>query len=450
MRFALALLLYAVGAGIAAQSFPGYALDNYSGIPGLLLNPANVADSRLGFELHLASVSGAAANDYFTLGKGLPFDEDIWDDGLVRTPRNDNSLFVNVDAIGPSLLIGLGKRSGLALVTRARSVYNIDGFNGTLYEGVADGFGDDDFSYDQQEHHSSLHGWGEASLVFGTVLRAGIHSLLKAGASVKYLRGVGGVYTDSPFITGTYDRSTTLLRTDGEFTYGSVGGVDFSDPDLDALSESLGNGVGFDLGVVYEWRPGEVPADRLRHPYRLKVAASVVDIGAIEYSESYGQTYLTDATIWTRDYNGESLEYFLDDHFDGTEFTEAATFRLPTALHFLVDLRLSGGLYLSAISSNSLRPDNIRLTNHIPSTLTLAPRLETKWLGLYSPLTFGGDRGTSWGAGVRFSFITVGSGSILSQLLSDNSQAADGYASLRIPFYRANRIKSKKGKAKAN
>ncbi len=441
-KLLLVFLFSAFGAGATAQSFRGLSLDNYAGIPGLLLNPANAADSRHGFELHLASINGGAANDYFTLGKGLPLDSEAWDDGLVRTPRDDNSLYVNADAIGPSLFLGLGKRTGLGLVTRLRSVYNIDGFNGRLYEGISDGFdGTNDFAFDQGEHHSTLHAWGEASVVLGTVLLETKRSLLKGGLSVKYLRGAGGVYTSSPRIDGSYDANAERLRTAGQFTYGRAGMVDFSEAEAGELLESLDNGWGFDAGLVYEWRPDDVREGRRRKQYRLKVAASVVDLGSIAYAESSQITYNTNATFNTEDYGGESLEYFLEDTYDGQESGGSAEFLLPAALHVMVDLRLTGGLYLSALSTNSLRPANTGLTNHVPSTLTLAPRLETKALGLYAPLTFGGQGGTSWGAGVRLGPLMVGSATILSQVFSEESQAADVYVGLRLAFARRDRDK---------
>ena len=49
-----------------------------------------------------------------------------------------------------------------------------------------------------------------------------------------------------------------------------------------------------------------------------------------------------------------------------------------------------------------------------------------------------------WGAGFRFGLLTVGSGSIISNLITDDSRAADVYAGVKIPILQSRYSKETK------
>ena len=52
------------------QSYVGHALDNYSGVHGILYNPANVVGTPMRTDINLFSVSAFAGSDYFGLSIG--------------------------------------------------------------------------------------------------------------------------------------------------------------------------------------------------------------------------------------------------------------------------------------------------------------------------------------------------------------------------------------------
>ncbi|THH40080.1 DUF5723 family protein [Neolewinella litorea] len=432
---------------LGAQPFPGLSFDNYAGVHGLLLNPANAAANNVGFELHLGSVNAGLANDYIGLPSysDLLDEEDIYAADLTRTPAADNFRSSHLNVLGPSLLMGLGQSAGLGLVTRVRNFYEVRNLDGRLTEGQDDGFGRlDDFSGTYQDFNTNSHGWAEVAVVLGAVLVNRKEFQLKGGAAVKVLRGLGGYHAGSPSLEVAYDGGSGELITGGEVADVLAGDYSYGELDLDALSEKLGTGVGFDLGLSLEWRPGGVPADRLRTPYRLKVGASVVDLGAVTYEEARVSTYPVGGRVSTDLLEGRSLAYVLEDNYDGTSRREAADFRLPTALYLHLDYRLAGGLFLSALSASALNADPLLAGNRITNAITVAPRLETKWLSLYAPARFGGPEGTSLGAGLRLGFVTIGSATLLSHLFTDTNYAADVYAGVKIPFYRRLRAKEVK------
>ncbi len=434
----LSLLLLTLTARLSGQSFPGFNLDNYAGIPGLLLNPANAAGGPVGFEIHLASGSAGFENDYTALGKFGDYDLETldWDSDFVRNPKPDNSLYLNTDVVGPSLFFGLGRKAGLGLVTRLRSLYDMRNFDGRMLEGIQNEFQDlSGFSTTFEGFGSNTHVWGEISAVLGVVLldRGGV--TLKGGVSVKHLTGVGGTYAYSDRVEVDYVTETDHLRTGGDITYGSFGLGDDIELDPSYFREAAGSGFGFDLGLALEWRPG-VARDSVYTPYRLKVAASLVDLGAVTYPDVLRTNYLLDGSVPVSDVEGSTLGYILEDYYDGAGQVEELSFGLPTTLYLHVDYRLAGKLYVSALSATALAGNGTAPGNRIRNALTVAPRLETKWLGLYAPVRFGGEQGTALGVGVRLGFVTLGSGTLVSHLLSDTNYALDAYASIRIPFLR--------------
>lgn len=69
-----------------AQTFVGYASDNYNGLHGTLSNPANAADSRTKLDINVVSGGGSLYTAYtnLTLGNITALAEDNAFDGLER------------------------------------------------------------------------------------------------------------------------------------------------------------------------------------------------------------------------------------------------------------------------------------------------------------------------------------------------------------------------------
>ncbi|WP_116125013.1 DUF5723 family protein [Lewinella sp. IMCC34183] len=445
-RFLFLFMLSGLAAGLSSQSFPGLSTDNFGGVNTLLLNPANAAANRVGFEIHLASASLGVANDYVGLEGYEDIDNLDWGNGLSRHPSDDNRLYTDVDVLGPSLLIGLGKKAGLGLVSRVRTVYDIEGFDGRLLEGLEDSFDElGDYTATLRDHRSGLHSWGELAAVLGVVLFDNGTSTLKAGGAVKSLRGVGSVYTRSTSLDVEYDGSRERLTTRGDFTYGTTGDFDFEDAELDDqlsyLTEPAGTGLGFDVGLAFEWRSEAPKPGRAYQPYRLRLGLSLTDVGSISYDGGEEAAYVADAVIPTDDIEGEDLVDVLDRYYDGTYSDGPGNFQLPTALNLQADVRLAGKLYVAALARTPMGGSDGDPGSTVQTTLTVVPRLETKWLSLYAPARFGGVEGTTVGAGLRLGFFTLGSTSVLSHLLTDTNYSVDVYAGVKVPFYRRSRLK---------
>jgi len=422
-----------------AQSYVGHAFDNYAGVHGVLYNPASVVGTPMRTDINLFSVSGFVGSDYFAvslndmLGAEDGFD---FDEVADRFPSDRNNFFANADLLGPSFMFNMGERHSIAITTRARGFLNLNSISGNLYENISDGFDEtQDFDFDMQDLSANLHVFGEIGLTYGRVLLEKQTGFLKAGATFKYLFGAGGLFTNAPQLAGTYSVENNTLTTNGSLDYGTT--QDFESDDI--TFDNLQGGFGLNLGMVYEYRPrimnGAV-LGRRQQLYKLKLGIAVTHIGAINYSQSEISTYDLNGSVPVSEFDQKDIEDVLNDNYNGTESTVATKLKLPTTMHLTADYHIKGLLYTGLHGAVSMIKSGTPRANGTINTLTLAPRMETKAFSLYTPLTLRQYGSFLWGLGFRLGPLTIGSGSVLTNLISKNSKAADFYFGLKIPLYK--------------
>ena len=422
----------------SAQTYVGHTIDNYSGIQGVVYNPSSIVGTNLRADINLFSASVFGGSDYFGINisdimnseGGFDFEEDT-----EKFTSNANNFFFNADIIGPSFMFNLNKKSSIGFTSRVRANLNINNINGELYEAIADEFeSDDDFNFDSQNLNGTIHAWAEVGLTYGRIILDQPNHILKGGVSLKYLQGAGSVFISSPGLQGNYNGSSEMLTTQGELNYGVTHDMDEED-DFDF--SNLTAGFGLDVGFTYQWYSNShndsIP--NYQRPYKLKIGVSVTDIGSINYDNSVINNYDLNATVNTANYE-DDVEEFLESNYNGIETRESAKIKLPTALHLLVDYRLATKWFVSAQANFSMVEKGADLSTSIMNTVTVAPRLETKWFSFYAPLSFRQYGDVSFGGGIRLGPLTVGSGSIFTNLLSETSKTTDVYLGLKIPLYR--------------
>jgi len=433
----LNLLLGLIATLSYSQSYVGHSIDNYSGIQGVTYNPSSIVGTNLRADINLFSVSVFGGSDYFGINLsdiissdgGFDFDEDS-----EKFPSNSNNFFFNADVLGPSFMINLNKRSSIGLITRVRSNFNIHNINGEIYEALVDDFeSDDDFVFDSQNLSGTVHAWAEIGLAYGRILMDKPNHLFKGGVTLKYLQGAGSAFLNSPGLQGQFLGSSNTLISEGELNYGTTEGFDSDDIDFSNITGSFG----LDVGFTYQWHPNRENDSTPSHkdPYKLKVGVSVTDIGSITYDNATITNYNLNATVDTASYDGD-LEEFLDNNYPSSETEGKAKIQLPTALHVLVDYRLTKKWFVSAQADLAMVKTDAALSNSVINTVTVAPRLETRWFSFYAPLSFRQYGDISLGGGIRFGPVTLGSGSVFTNLLSDSSKTTDVYLGFKIPLYR--------------
>ena len=439
---------------IFSQSYVGLNTDNYNGVHGLLTNPANIADSRLKFDLNLVGLSFLAGNDYY----GVDFNGLIggteFSDASTEFPSDDNNFYTNIDILGPSFMLSLSPKHSIGLFSRARFYFNAHELNGSNIEYFEDGFDDQEsFSFNEGDFYGASNSWVEIGASYSRVLMDKDEHFLKGGLSVKYLQGITNAYARISDLEVTYDEASvdTEVSTSGSLDYGYTDTFeeDLDEVDYDDFKDF--NGIGFDLGFVYEWRPdatnykyknadGEEVYYRDVNKYKLKFGLSVTDIGSIKYSGSQDTYELNEINIDASDFDDiEGSEELGNIYSFTTDDMEKAS--LPTALHFTADWNINNSFYLNFNSDLSLVGNDLNKVRNV-NMFTLTPRFEKKWFTFQLPVSMQQYSGLNVGAGFRAGPLYAGSGSVVSVFTNKESKAADVYLGIKLPIYQ-NRPKDK-------
>ncbi|MEN2284249.1 hypothetical protein AAGF08_19045 [Algoriphagus sp. SE2] len=71
------------------------------------------------------------------------------------------------------------------------------------------------------------------------------------------------------------------------------------------------------------------------------------------------------------------------------------------------------------------------------NSFTITPRFEKRWISVYSPISIRQYYSSiSWGFGLRAGPLMIGSGSIFTNLISNQSGNADVFVGLKVPIYK--------------
>ncbi len=441
----LSLVLFILGTFFcSAQSYIGFLSDNYSGVHGLISNPANIVDMPYRTDINLAGFSGLVGNDYYgaKLSDALKSDYDFSEDAL-KSPSDNNNIFGNVDVLGPSFSFNIDAKSAMALFTRGRIFFNVNEINGKTFENATNDFDEnEDYNINEGDFYAQANAWSEIGVSYATILMDADAHFIKGGISIKYLQGYANGYAVGRNVTLDYDadgialpngQTTGSVTSTGQITYGYSS--DFQDYEF----EKTGSGFGIDIGGVYEWRPEN---DRA---YKMKLGVSITDLGAINYKDGLEKVYDINNSVSQEDLDSaEGLEELLDNYY--TEISSGATQKagLPTAVHFNADWNFNNKFYLNLNTDFPLTSKSKANSGSVLNIVSLTPRYESKWFSFYSPISILQYSGLQWGAGFRAGPLYIGSGSILSVLVSDEIMGADVYAGLKLPLFK------KRGESKSN
>ncbi len=441
--FLIALAVVGINT-VKAQSYLGYFSDNYSGTQGLLYNPANVADSPYKIDINLFSGSVFGSNDYygFKFTDVLKKDYDF-ESSAKKFPSNSNNGYINVDTQGLSIMFNIAPKHSLGIFTRGRAIVNATDINGTTFSRIDSGFlGNNDFTINEGDYNITGNSWAEVGLTYGTILLDKGKHFLKGGLTAKYLKGIANTYSSGKNVNIQYDETLNQLfssvTASGEIIYGGTSDFEKTAKDFDFNSKS--NGFAADLGLVYEWRPEKVIVNSLSK-YKLKLGLSVTDLGSLKFKNdtlkkySFNNRTVSAIAIDNANDYRDVLELFDPN----PEIVKSVKAVLPSALHANVDWNIYRQFFLNLNGDFGLTSKDEVNKNFNPTMVILTPRYESKWIGIYLPVNYSEYRDFQAGFGFRAGPLFLGSGSIITNLITDESKGADIYAGLRVPIYGAKR-----------
>lgn len=420
-KITLLLLTLSASLFMSGQSFNGFLTDNYSGVNSVILNPANIVDSRFKTDINIVGVSTFVGNDY----TGVSFsditkgDFDFDDDAKTYPTDNNNALW-NTDVLGLAFMFNLTENSSLAVSTRARAFVTAHNINGDLIDNF-DSDDSDDVNIDAGNLILTGHGWGELGVTYARVIIDDRTKFLKGGLTVKYLQGAGSARLNGDNITVDYDADgagpdTGTISTTGELTYAAFD-TSFDEEGYE-YELPKASGVGFDLGFVYEWRTnypdyqktnakGETHYLKDKNKYKLKLGLSITDIGSINYKDGVEETYdITQNDVSEEDLqddfdNSDNIEDFLNNYYTLVNSKRGYKVNLPTALHFNADWSFNNHFYLNLNTDLSLVSKDKVSATRVANTVSLTPRFESKVFSFYVPMGIVQYSGFQAGAGLR-------------------------------------------------
>ncbi len=421
-----------------SQSYFGFRDDNFAGIQSALFNPSNIVDSKYKVDVTFASASGTGQNDLY----GVNF-ANILDGGYdldtqaSKNFKSNNRGNFNADIMGPSVMLNINPFHSVALFTRVRSVTNLVGINGQLIDEVnKDVNASDSFLISGGNPNGVSNSWAEIGASYATVLFDRDDHFVKGGITLKYLMaGVNGYINGNdlsvaftkndadPSLSEYY--STGTIKTAASYDYANG-----NDPKFDMASA----GVGVDLGFTYEYRTNCHTCEGNR--YKFKAAASITDIGKLNYKNIVENTYNITGRVTQQDIDdADDIFKFFDANYTKIASRKGVKANLPTALHTNFDWNINQRFYLNLSGDFSLVDAKKVNGTAIANSVTFSPRYETRQFSFYVPVTYMQYSGTQIGAGFRAGPLFIGSGTLFTNLFSNTSKGCNIYAGLKLPIY---------------
>lgn len=459
-----------------AQNNYGVATSNWSSINSLYLNPASIADSRERFSISLFSITAGADNNLGSIGNS----------GLISSISNGNTKFnfsgANefsllapfVEVRGPGCVVSINHKHSIALTTGIRGINQFNNFNQELYHSISDhNFSTlSDIDVNASKFNYTAHVWSEVGLSYGGVVLEKDHNEIRLGATLRYLGGIGyiglkGNNLNAHFKAGNdsfyasnsdIEYASNILSTRSALTNG------FSNNSI--LSEFFGaksgHGFGADLGIIYDYTPGESRrkyqmdgkkdvVDGTANRYLLRVSASVRDIGAI----TYGSNNNSNATVSGNGYvTGQGLADNVTNFDDFRKYAVKQGFHadtghvntkvyMPTTLLLSVDYHAYKPFYVNlAFAGNLANRQNFG--NSYYNLVTLTPRFDTRNFSVGLPIGYSMlSNSVKMGVGLRASGFFAGTDDMLA-LVSGHQYGFNFYVGGCIPIYNT-KIKDRDG-----
>jgi hypothetical protein len=271
-------------------------------------------------------------------------------------------------------------------------------------------------------------GWLEGDMNVSRLLVSNATGKLSAGITLQIMKGVSGAYlslrqvTYQELVSGP-DTAYIFTGGSGKFGYSSVyDPATTIDNFKDVLNQSLPS-LGASFGIEYLHYDRKADENNQKNPlaYSWKLGLSLLDIGANRYqfaepSRSFADPIypLTDAQLENTITGANNLPDLVDSvstlFNTVSPLTGIFTVSLPTKLVVNFDKKIKGNLFVNANVNLNLVSDAAtkKLKVREFNLITLTPRWENQWLGVYLPMQIT-SQGEAWvGAAVKIGPLTVG------------------------------------------
>lgn len=427
---AFALMSFATA--MAQQSFTGFTGGYYSGTLKSLQNPANIVGASRKWDVNLVSLDAKLNNNVIEFDfKNFKESFDKFSD--LNTYKNFSGN-INVDVVSPSFSLQINEKNAVALTTRTRGFVGIDKFDVKFFETlIADAKDIKNLPhyFNIRNQSININLLSDVGLSWSGVVFQENNHTIKVGATAKYVMG----FMNTGVTFRNFNGNLDFDATDNKIYVTAKGDVEAinSGTSLEnfKVEDMLKNrvaGFGGDIGVVYEYR--ENPEDKV---YRLKAGAAVTDIGSLTYTPVKNEAYIFHLNNERIDIDDiDALEKNLSvarSQVEGKPYKVS----LPTAIRSNVDVRVINRVFVELSGLWGISKDDKKGTiPYYVNEVTLTPRFENKYFGVYVPMTYNETTRYNAGLGLRLGPLFVGSSSILSSALNGKSKEMNVFFGLRF------------------
>ena len=400
------LLFLVINSSVFAQQWLGISGSNYAGTNFVYNNPANLADSRYKLYINLVGNDLFFANNY--VGWNAPYSVfQLLTNTAAAEFRNSQNVIIFKNAYydinkggepfhanllddlrGPSALFTLNDKHSVGLLTRIRTITNLNGFSEPLAEAIR--LGTDTLSLKNQPFNLSrtsvnINSYAEIGLSYGQVLKDEDEDFIKVGITVKRVVGLYSshiniqeadyeIVNDPTDLSLPPNRKKQILKINSlKAEYGFTNEGSYKNarvsPNWALGNQSAGAGWGVDLGIVYEYRPdnrkyiyrekGVRKLDPSKNKYEFKVGISLLDIGGISYNNpNYVKNWQVDVINKTFNSSDVSMINGSDDAYkrinetiglDDLNSQSNFTTGLPSCFQINLDYHLRDKFYVNSL-----------------------------------------------------------------------------------------------------
>jgi outer membrane protein OmpA-like peptidoglycan-associated protein len=480
------LALFISPVALKAQSYLGVHSSNYSGMMGADLQPASIVDNRFVVDVNLFSMNTMVWQNakYFDT-QNMPFWwKKSFEEGNTGWMKPDSTFyarnFFNVDNpnnksrglmfsnqidvlnfmfhVTPKIAIGFSAKNRLNV--------SLSNFSPQLMQLAESELEDSTlWNVNLEDNFLTLNAmaWNEYGINYAQVLYDKEAHFLKAGLRLKFLQGIAAAYMHTDAFRYNLYNSDTSSSMQGRFSYGYsenfdtyFGGGDNNQGNGMGLGDFFKSnsklGVGFDIGVVYEWRPkwqdykyemdGKTNLWRKDEmKYKLRVGASVIDIGGMKFTKgglsrdfTVDEPNLYDLDIFNGVSSLKEFDSVIVNRFDVDE-DDPLTFymNLPTAGSLQIDYHIWNNFYVNFTGIFSFTSKKNPHKVSVPTRFVLNPSYDHKWFGISVPLSYSSYQGFRVGLGARLGPITLGFADWNSILAAGKVRGTEFYFGLRVP-----------------
>jgi outer membrane protein OmpA-like peptidoglycan-associated protein len=453
MKKIILLLFVVLSFTSKAQDFSGYSNSNYAGVNGIDLQPASIVDNRYKLDILLIGANANAQNNYFTMKSGFltdinnPSFKYIYLD--TDTSSAPKSMFMSTQILGPSFMFTANEKNSFAFTSKVRFLMNVDDVDPKLIQTIYQQYTDPQIwglALVNKGLNMKAMSWAEYGVSYGREIYRSKHHYFKGGVRLKLLQGIAETHVDIHPTQITVEADSTVSLKGDRFSYGHSAGLENPSSSMfNPFAPGAALGFGGDIGFVYEWRPhsekytyemdGVQNASRDENKYKLRIGASLLDIGAITYkSGTYSKDFNPTIQHWS--FNGSAsmtpvqVDSILSANFTNTPVPATYSVSLPTVFSLQVDYHIWKTFFVNFTAYQAFRFSSNANQIHETSTYSIAPRWDYKWFGLYVPMSYNMVTGYKLGASAMIGPFFLGTSSL--NPLFTNTKGMDVFFGVKV------------------